>query len=154
MSPEILDTITQARQGRTLVFTNGVFDILHAGHVTYLEQAKTLGDLLVVALNSDQSVKNLNKAPNRPINNLEDRLTIIRALRCVDFAISFSDNTPENLISLLKPDIHVKGGDYTPEKLPETKIVRSYGGEVIILPFLTGRSTTSILDRLTSQPGD
>lgn len=154
MSPEILDTITQARQGRTLVFTNGVFDILHAGHVTYLEQAKALGDLLVVALNSDQSVKNLNKAPNRPVNTLEDRLTIIRALRCVDFAISFSDNTPENLISLLKPDIHVKGGDYTPEQLPETKIVRSYGGEVKILPFLTGRSTTSILDRLTSQPGD
>lgn len=154
MSPEILDTITQAREGKTLVFTNGVFDILHAGHVTYLEQAKALGDLLVVALNSDQSVKNLNKAPNRPVNTLEDRLTIVRALRCVDFAISFSDNTPENLISLLKPDIHVKGGDYTPEQLPETKIVRSYGGEVKILPFLTGRSTTSILDRLTSQPGD
>ncbi len=154
MSPEILDTITQARQGRTLVFTNGVFDILHAGHVTYLEQARALGDILVVALNSDQSVKNLNKAPDRPINTLEDRLTIIRALRCVDFAVSFWENTPENLISLIKPDIHVKGGDYTPEQLPETKIVRSYGGEVIILPFLTGRSTTSILDRLTSQPGD
>jgi glycerol-3-phosphate cytidylyltransferase len=143
-----LQAIAQARTGKTLVFTNGVFDILHAGHVQYLERARQLGDLLVVGLNSDDSVRTLNKAPNRPINPLEDRIAVIQALRCVDFVLNFPEPTPERLISELKPEIHVKGGDYTPEQLPETQIVESYGGRVIILPFLPGRSTTSILTRL------
>jgi len=154
MNQKTLSQIQKERENKKLVFTNGVFDILHAGHVQYLQQAKDLGDLLVVALNSDDSVRSLNKAPDRPINPLEDRMAIIAALRCVDYVLSFSEQTPENLIATLKPDIHVKGGDYTPEQLPETKIVRSYGGEVIILPFLTGRSTTSILQKLTSATED
>jgi rfaE bifunctional protein nucleotidyltransferase chain/domain len=154
MNQETQRAIEAARTGRKLVFTNGVFDILHAGHVQYLQQAKDLGDILVVALNSDESVRMLNKAPDRPINNLEDRMTVIAALRCVDYVLSFSEKTPESLIEKLKPDIHVKGGDYTPEQLPETKIVRSYGGEIIILPFLTGRSTTSVLEKIKNQVAD
>lgn len=154
MNPQTVEEVNAARTGKTVVFTNGVFDILHAGHVMYLEQAKNLGDLLVVALNTDESVRSLNKAPDRPINTLSDRLEVIKALRCVDFALSFGELTPERLITALKPEIHVKGGDYDPEKLPETKIVQSYGGKVIILPFLTGRSTTSILEKLSRQlPG-
>jgi rfaE bifunctional protein nucleotidyltransferase chain/domain len=154
MNQETQRAIEAARTGRKLVFTNGVFDILHAGHVQYLQQAKDLGDILVVALNSDESVRMLNKAPDRPINHLEDRMTVIAALRCVDYVLSFSEKTPESLIEKLKPDIHVKGGDYTPEQLPETKIVRSYGGEIIILPFLTGRSTTSVLEKIKNQVAD
>jgi rfaE bifunctional protein nucleotidyltransferase chain/domain len=154
MNQETQRAIEAARTGRKLVFTNGVFDILHAGHVQYLQQAKDLGDILVVALNSDESVRMLNKAPDRPINHLEDRMTVIAALRCVDYVLSFSEKTPESLIKELKPDIHVKGGDYTPEQLPETKIVRSYGGEIIILPFLTGRSTTSVLEKIKNQAAD
>ncbi|QYK52703.1 MAG: D-glycero-beta-D-manno-heptose 1-phosphate adenylyltransferase [Fimbriimonadaceae bacterium] len=152
MSIATAEEIQSARVGKTLVFTNGVFDILHAGHVQYLQAAKELGDLLVVALNTDESVRTLNKGADRPINTLADRATVISALRAVDFVVSFSESTPENLIAEIKPDIHVKGGDYTPEQLPETKIVESYGGKVVILPFLPGRSTTSILQRLTSPP--
>lgn len=147
----MLLTPTQAqelRQGKRLVFTNGVFDILHAGHVRYLAQARTLGDLLIVGLNSDESVRLLEKGPNRPINPLEDRAEIISALRCVDGVVAFSERTPEEMIAKLKPDIHVKGGDYDPEKLPETSLVRSYGGQVVILPFHEGRSTTSTLQKL------
>ncbi|MFM9874721.1 MAG: D-glycero-beta-D-manno-heptose 1-phosphate adenylyltransferase [Fimbriimonadaceae bacterium] len=154
MNQKTFDAITQIRSGKKLVFTNGVFDILHAGHIQYLQQAKDLGDVLVVAINSDESVKQLNKAPDRPINPLADRMAVIAALRCVDFVLSFEEQTPETLISSLKPEIHVKGGDYTPEQLPETKIVQSYGGEVVIVPFLTGRSTTSILSKLKSQSPD
>lgn len=137
------------RTGKTIVFTNGVFDILHAGHVTYLEAARRLGDALVVGVNTDDSVRRLQKAPNRPVNPLDDRLTVLRALRAVDAAIPFDENTPETLIDQLRPDIHVKGGDYTAESLPETPLVRSYGGQVVILPLLPGRSTTQILARLT-----
>lgn len=150
MSIATIEEIQSARAGKTLVFTNGVFDILHAGHVQYLQAARELGDLLVVALNTDESVKALNKGADRPINTLEDRAAVMSALRSVDFVVSFSESTPENLIAEIKPDIHVKGGDYTPEQLPETKIVESYGGKVVILPFLPGRSTTSILQKLTS----
>lgn len=138
------------RQGKTLVFTNGVFDILHAGHVTYLEQARALGDLLVVGLNSDDSVRRLGKGPERPINTLEDRATVISALRSVDAVLEFGEDTPERLISELRPDIHVKGGDYLADQLPETAIVRSYGGKVVILPFLDGRSTTRIIRKLAA----
>lgn len=140
--------ISNARTGKTLVFTNGVFDILHAGHVQYLTQAKALGDILVVGVNTDESVRRLGKAPDRPINPLDDRLAVLRALRSVDFAVAFDDDTPEALIAALRPDIHVKGGDYTVDQLPEAKIVQAYGGKVVILPFLTGRSTTSVLDKI------
>lgn len=139
------------RDGNRLVFTNGVFDILHAGHVRYLCQARELGDLLIVGLNTDSSVRSLNKSPNRPINPLEDRAAVLAALRCVDAVVAFDEPTPENLISVLKPDVHVKGGDYRADDLPESKIVRGYGGEVVILPTLEGRSTTSILKKLGAE---
>lgn len=135
------------RQGKRLVFTNGVFDILHAGHVCLLEEARRLGDLLVVGINSDESVRSLGKGANRPINGEDDRALVLSALRCVDAVILFHEQSPELLIEKLRPDVHVKGGDYREEDLPEAKIVRGYGGEVVILPLLEGRSTTSLLQR-------
>ena len=135
------------REGKRLVFTNGVFDILHAGHVRYLAQAAQLGDLLIVGVNSDASVKRL-KGPARPINPLKDRLQVLEALRPVAAAISFDEDTPERIVEELRPEVHVKGGDYREEDLPEARIVRSYGGEVVILPLLEGRSTTSILGKI------
>jgi rfaE bifunctional protein nucleotidyltransferase chain/domain len=138
----------ELRRGRKLVFTNGVFDILHAGHVRYLAEARKLGDLLIVGLNSDESARHLGKGPGRPVNSSEDRAAVLSALRPVDAVISFDELTPEHLIELLKPEIHVKGGDYRAEDLPETPVVKSYGGKVVILPTLEGRSTTSTLRKL------
>ena len=143
-----LEQALRVRQGKRLVFTNGVFDILHAGHVQYLREAKALGELLIVGVNSDESVKRLGKGPNRPINSLEDRIAVLEALKGVAGAVAFDEDTPESLISKLKPEVHVKGGDYRVEDLPETRQVRAYGGTVVILPFLSGRSTTQILQRL------
>lgn len=139
--------VQELRQGKRLVFTNGVFDILHAGHVRLLEAASKLGDLLVVGINSDVSVRSLGKGPNRPINREDDRAVVLSALRCVDAVLLFQEQTPELLIEKLRPDVHVKGGDYQEEDLPEAKIVRGYGGQVVILPLLEGRSTTSILEK-------
>jgi len=139
------------RAGKKLVFTNGVFDVLHAGHVQYLAQARALGELLIVGMNTDASVKRLGKGDNRPIHSLEDRAAVLSALRCVDAVVSFDENTPEELIALLKPEIHVKGGDYRIEDLPEASIVQSYGGKVVILPTLEGRSTTGILKKLGAE---
>ena len=136
------------REGTRLVFTNGVFDILHAGHVRYLQNAREMGDLLIVGMNSDSSVRLLGKDDDRPINPLEDRAEVLAGLRSVDGVIAFEEPTPESLISILKPEVHVKGGDYQEENLPEAKIVRSYGGVVHIIPLLEGRSTTNILKRL------
>lgn len=138
--------IDRSQSGK-IVFTNGCFDILHSGHVRYLEQAKLLGNILVVGINSDSSVKQI-KGENRPVNNEMDRAYLISALKCVDFAVIFYQSTPEQLIGLLKPDIHVKGGDYRVSDLPESVIVQSYGGEVIILPFHNGYSTTSIIKKI------
>lgn len=140
-----IEQALELRKGRKLVFTNGVFDILHAGHVTYLTAARSLGDLLIVGLNSDASVRRLGKGDDRPINGQEDRSIVLEALRAVDGVVVFEEDTPNRLIEQLKPDVHVKGGDYDPEKMPETTLVRSYGGEVVILPFLPGRSTTAML---------
>jgi D-glycero-beta-D-manno-heptose 1-phosphate adenylyltransferase len=142
------DELQHARKGKMLVFTNGVFDILHAGHVSYLQAARALGDYLVVALNTDDSVRSLNKAPDRPINSLEDRIAVIAALRCVDCVVAFDEHTPERIISEIQPDIHVKGGDYTVDSLPESRIIHAYGGKVVIMPTLPGRSTTQILKKL------
>lgn len=136
------------RHGKRLVFTNGVFDILHAGHVRYLAEAARLGDLLLVGVNSDESVRRLGKGPDRPINSLEDRCFVLEGLRSVAGVVAFSEDTPIELIRELQPEIHVKGGDYDAESLPETSIVRGYGGEVVILPLLAGRSTTQILERM------
>jgi glycerol-3-phosphate cytidylyltransferase len=136
------------REGRRLAFTNGVFDILHAGHVAYLSEARRLGDLLIVGLNTDESARSLGKEEGRPFHTLEERALVLAALRCVDGVVSFGERTPERLIEFLKPEVHVKGGDYDPEAMPETSLVRSYGGEVVILPFVPGLSTTEIARKL------
>lgn len=143
-----LDHAISMRTGRTLVFTNGVFDLLHAGHVRYLAEARELGDLLIVGVNSDNSVRRLNKGPERPLNPAEDRVEILEALRAVDGAVVFDEDTPIELIRVLKPEVHVKGGDYRKEQLPEAEIVEAYGGRVVILPFLPGRSTTDLVRRM------
>jgi D-beta-D-heptose 7-phosphate kinase / D-beta-D-heptose 1-phosphate adenosyltransferase len=137
------------RAGRRVVFTNGCFDILHRGHVSYLRQARALGDVLVVAVNSDASVTRL-KGPGRPVNNAEDRCAVLAALSAVDHVVVFEEDTPERLVGAVKPEVYVKGGDYTPESLPEAPVVRRYGGEVRILPYLPGRSSTQILQRIGS----
>lgn len=146
-----LDEALKAREGKRLVFTNGVFDVLHAGHVSYLRQARELGDMLIVGVNSDASVRGLNKGPNRPVNGQDDRVQVLEALRAVDGAVVFDESTPEEVIAKLRPEVHVKGGDYRVEDMPESKIVHGYGGEVVILPFLSGRSTTEILKRLGTE---
>jgi rfaE bifunctional protein nucleotidyltransferase chain/domain len=143
-----LEQLLEIRHGKKVVFTNGVFDIIHAGHVQYLEQARELGDMLVVGLNSDNSARGLGKGPGRPVNSEEDRATVLRALRAVDVVVVFGEPTPERIIRALRPQVHVKGGDYKAEDLPETAAVEEYGGEVRILPFLAGRSTTGILEKL------
>ncbi len=139
-------------QGRRVVFTNGCFDLLHRGHITYLNQAKTLGEVLVVAVNSDTSVRRL-KGPRRPILPLEDRMQVLSALSCVDYIIPFEEDTPERLIRLLRPDVFVKGGDYRRETLPEAPLVEAQGGVVKILPYLLDRSTSGIIERIR-QAGD
>lgn len=141
----------ELRKGKKLVFTNGVFDILHAGHVAYLQQARNLGDLLIVAINTDESARSLGKGEDRPIHTLEDRAAVLSALRCVDGVIEFGEQTPERAIKVLKPEIHVKGGDYDPESMPETPLVRSYGGKVVILPLVPGKSTTEIARKLRGE---
>jgi rfaE bifunctional protein nucleotidyltransferase chain/domain len=151
MSLLSLNQALALRKGRRLVFTNGVFDILHAGHVRCLEQARKLGDLLFIGLNSDASARSLGKGPGRPHNSLEDRAAVLSALRCVDGVVALDELTPEGLIEALRPEIHVKGGDYRVEDLPEATLVRSYGGEIVILPLLEGRSTTGLLERLQSE---
>ncbi len=133
-------------QGHTIVFTNGCFDILHAGHVTYLEQARTLGSVLVVGLNGDDSVRRL-KGPQRPINHADDRAAVLGALRCVDYVVVFDEDTPLSLVSTLLPDVLVKGGDYTRDTVVGADVVEEHGGRVEIIPLLPGRSTTSIVER-------
>jgi D-beta-D-heptose 7-phosphate kinase/D-beta-D-heptose 1-phosphate adenosyltransferase len=139
-------------QGQRIVFTNGCFDILHRGHVTYLDRAKGLGDVLIVAVNSDASVSRL-KGPGRPINGLDDRLLVLEALSCVDHVVAFDTDTPEPLIEAVRPDVFVKGGDYSRSSLPEADLVERLGGTVQILPLVDDRSTTGIIDRArTAEP--
>lgn len=134
-------------QNKKVVFTNGCFDILHIGHLRYLNEAKKQGDVLIIGVNSDASVKRL-KGESRPINNQFDRAEMLSGLKAVDYTVIFEEDTPEELIATLKPSIHVKGGDYKKEDLPETKIVESYGGEVRILSFVEGKSTTNIVKKI------
>lgn len=133
--------------GRRIVFTNGCFDILHPGHVTYLTQAKELGDVLIVGVNSDESVRQL-KGASRPVNPLSDRLTVLAALSCVDHVVPFAELTPKNLIRIVCPHIYVKGGDYTRETLPETELVEALGGVVTIVPYVDNRSTTRLIHQI------
>jgi D-beta-D-heptose 7-phosphate kinase / D-beta-D-heptose 1-phosphate adenosyltransferase len=135
--------------GKRVVFTNGCFDILHRGHVALLNRARALGDLLVVGINSDESVARL-KGPHRPINPLDDRAHVLAGLGCVDYVIPFAEETPDALIRAIRPEIFVKGGDYTRETLPETALVESLGGTVHLLPFIADRSTTRVIERITA----
>ena len=145
---EMAQVINEFKNGeKKVVFTNGVFDILHIGHLTYLEEAKALGDILVVGVNSDSSVK-VNKGDKRPINNEVHRAQMLLGTKFVDFTVIFDEKTPENLLSKLKPSIHVKGGDYKKEDLPETKVVEANGGEVKILSFVDNISTTEIINKI------
>jgi rfaE bifunctional protein nucleotidyltransferase chain/domain len=133
---------------RPWVFTNGVFDVLHRGHVMYLAQARELGGSLIVALNTDASVRRLGKGDDRPLNNDADRAVVMASQQAVTLVTWFDEDTPVKLISEIRPDILVKGGDYDMEKLPETALVQSWGGRALALPFVPGYSTTRLLERI------
>jgi len=133
---------------RPLVFTNGVFDILHVGHVSYLAQARALGASLVIGLNSDASARTLGKGPDRPLNREADRAAVLAALESVSLVALFDENMPLELLKLVRPDLYVKGGDYAIESLAETPLVRSWGGDARALPFIDGYSTTSLVRRI------
>ena len=133
---------------RPVVFTNGVFDVLHRGHVTYLEQARALGGSLVVALNTDASSKRLGKGADRPLNKELDRAMVIAALESVSLVTWFDEDTPLKLINQLKPDVLVKGGDYDMRQLPETAVVESYGGRAVAIGFVEGYSTTALMTKI------
>lgn len=136
------------RLPRPLVFTNGVFDVLHRGHVLYLAQARALGASLLVALNTDGSARRLGKGPDRPLNNENDRAIVMAALTSSSLVTWFDEDTPLQLIAQIKPDILVKGGDYDMAKLAETHVVESYGGRALALPFVDGYSTTTLVEKI------
>lgn len=145
---EVLARIQSGELKRPLVFTNGVFDILHRGHVTYLEEAAALGASLVVAVNTDASVKRLGKAADRPFNTLQDRQALLAALQSTDAVTFFDEDTPYRLIEKIRPDIIVKGGDYHMEKLAETALVKSWGGKAAAIAFRHERSTTALVNKI------
>ncbi len=138
--------------GQKVVFTNGCFDILHAGHVRYLQEARAQGDCLVLGLNSDESVRRL-KGPTRPINSELDRAEVVGALKSVDYVVLFGEQTAEKLIAKVRPAVYVKGGDYTLDTLPEAKIVQSYGGNVHFVKMVEGRSTTNVIRKISEEKG-
>jgi rfaE bifunctional protein nucleotidyltransferase chain/domain len=140
-----------AKLPRPIVFTNGVFDILHRGHASYLDQARNLGGSLVVGVNTDASVKMLGKGDDRPINAEGDRQALLAALASVDLVVLFSEKTPVALLECVRPDIYVKGGDYAIDTLEETRLVKSWGGSAIAIPFIYERSTTTLLGRIRSE---
>jgi rfaE bifunctional protein nucleotidyltransferase chain/domain len=140
--------VKQLRQRGPVVFTNGVFDVLHRGHATYLDQARQLGASLVLGLNSDASAKRLGKGPDRPLNNEVDRAILLAALASVSLVTWFDEDTPLELIAELKPDVLVKGGDYDMDRLAETQVVRAYGGRALAIPFVDGYSTTALVKRI------
>lgn len=144
---ERLIELVKNRSNKTIVFTNGCFDILHPGHITYLNEAKQLGDLLVIGLNSDSSVKRL-KGADRPVNNERDRAFMLENLKSVDAVQVFGEDTPYELIKSLKPDVLVKGGDWKVEQIVGHDIVRSYGGKVMSLSFQDGYSTTNLIKEI------
>lgn len=148
MTPELAQAIAKHREKKErIVFTNGCFDILHVGHVRYLSEARALGDLLVVGLNSDSSVREL-KGSERPVVGETERAEILRALKCVDYVAVFNEDTPLSLIEQIRPDVLVKGGDWPVEKIVGAQFVQSYGGEVRTLSFYQGHSTTDLLERI------
>lgn len=135
------------KNGKTIVTTNGCFDILHVGHVRYLQKTKTFADYSIVMLNSDKSVRSI-KGPTRPINNEKDRAEILCALECVDFVVLFDEDSPQNLIAEIKPNVHTKGADYTVDTLPEAKTIMENGGRIEFISFVEGKSTTSIIEKM------
>jgi len=137
-----------AELARPLVMTNGVFDVLHRGHVSYLARARDLGASLLVAINTDASARRLGKGPERPLNQQADRAFMLAALQSVDMVTFFDEDTPVALIGQLRPDILVKGGDYDMSKLPETALVQSWGGKALALPFVDGYSTTALVEKI------
>jgi D-glycero-beta-D-manno-heptose 1-phosphate adenylyltransferase len=142
--PELLKL---KKEGKKIVTTNGCFDLIHTGHVSYLREAASLGDILIVGINSDKSVQNL-KGPGRPVQKEKDRALIIGSLKMVDYTFIFTEPDPKKFLQIIKPDIHVKGGDYTPESLPEREVVESNGGKIVIVSFVNGYSTTSIVNKI------
>ena len=142
------DAAALARLPRPLVFTNGVFDILHRGHVSYLTAARALGASLLVGLNSDASARGLGKGADRPLNNQLDRACVLGALEAVDAVMLFDEPTPLALLACCRPDVYVKGGDYDIEQLAETALVRGWGGRALALPFVAGYSTTALVRRI------
>jgi D-glycero-beta-D-manno-heptose 1-phosphate adenylyltransferase len=154
--PAFLDKIASRDEARAraaalpqpIVFTNGVFDVLHRGHATYLAQARALGASLVVALNSDASARRLGKGPGRPLNNEQDRAMMMAALEAVSMVTWFDEDTPLEIIGELRPAILVKGGDYDMRKLAETRVVEGYGGRALAIPFVDGYSTTALVKKI------
>jgi rfaE bifunctional protein nucleotidyltransferase chain/domain len=150
--PETVSRLEQVRaRGGTVVATGGCFDLLHAGHVATLEAARRMGDCLVVCLNSDRSVR-LLKGPGRPVVTQDDRARVLLALSCVDDVVVFDEDTPEQLLRRLQPDVWVKGGDYDGSELPEARVLPEWGGQVVTVPFLEGRSTTGIVRSIGIPP--
>jgi D-beta-D-heptose 7-phosphate kinase/D-beta-D-heptose 1-phosphate adenosyltransferase len=152
---DALKVLLEAKRerGKAIVFTNGCFDLLHVGHVKYLQKARQLGDLLVLGLNSDASIRRL-KGPKRPLIDQEERAHILAALDCIDYVVIFDEDTPLELIAALRPHILVKGGDYSPEGVVGKEIVESYGGRVELIQFVDGRSTTNIIDKILQEYRD
>ena len=138
------------KEGKRVVFTNGCFDLIHVGHTRYLEEAKKLGDILIVAVNSDQSVMTI-KGKKRPIIPEEERAEVLSALQCVDFVVIFHEPDPLNIISLLKPDVLVKGGDWGEDAIIGREVVESIGGKVVRIPEIKGASTSSIIDKIVNR---
>ena len=145
-----LDRISRKTRSRKMkiVFTNGCFDILHVGHVEYLKKAKSLGDILIVGLNGDKSVRKI-KGDSRPINNANDRARVLEALQCVDYITIFNDETPEKIIEILKPDVLAKGGDWKVKDIVGGDFVKKNGGRVVAIPFVHGYSTTRLIERIS-----
>lgn len=143
--------IRQGIKNKKFVFTNGCFDLIHRGHVAYLNEAKSLGDFLVVGLNSDSSVKKLKKGANRPFNNEKDRAFVLDNIKAVDYVIIFSEDSPYNLIKNIKPDFLVKGGDWKEEDIVGSDVVKANGGKVISLKFIDNYSTTSLINKISRE---
>lgn len=149
LTPELcVQSMQSGAWQRPVVFTNGVFDILHRGHVTYLDRAAQLGGTLVVAINTDASARRLGKGPDRPLNQEQDRAALLAALESVSVVTFFDEDTPYALIGALRPDVIVKGGDYDMQTLPETKLVESWGGKAVAIPFEFARSTTALVTKI------
>lgn len=140
------------KEGKTVVTTNGCFDILHVGHVRYLQKTRTFADKMIVCLNSDVSVKKI-KGPDRPINNENDRAEILCALECVDYVVLFDESSPEALLCEIKPDVHTKGADYTIDTLPEAKSIMANGGRIEFISFVEGKSTTNVIKKIGANSG-